>query len=123
MQFRILDLFCGAGGFSCGLDKNENFKTVLGLDFDQNAINTFNKNIQGAVGICGDITKESVKEEIIKKAKENKVNMIVGGPPCQGFSLKGKQMGMDDPRNFLFMEYYNIVKEIMPEVVCVMIFL
>ena len=42
--------------------------------------------------------------------------MIVGGPPCQGFSLKGKNLGMDDPRNFLFLEYFALVKEIKPEV-------
>lgn len=46
MKFKILDLFCGAGVFSYGVDKNKNFQTVLGLDFDQNVINTFNKNIK-----------------------------------------------------------------------------
>lgn len=116
MEFRILDLFCGAGGFSHGIDKNKNFTTVLGLDFDQNAINTFLKNIKTAQGIVGDITEESVRTEVIEKAKELGVNMIIGGPPCQGFSLKGKQLGLDDPRNFLFLEYVKIVEELRPEV-------
>lgn len=116
MEFKILDLFCGAGGFSYGLDKNKNFKTVLGLDYDTNAINTFNKNIEGAVGIVGDITDEKVKKHIVEKSKKLGVNMIIGGPPCQGFSLKGKQLGLDDPRNFLFLEYIKIVSEIKPEV-------
>lgn len=116
MEFRILDLFCGAGGFSYGIDKNKNFRTVLGLDFDQNAINTFNKNVNGALGIVGDITNEETKLNIISKARELGVNMIIGGPPCQGFSLKGKQLGLDDPRNFLFLEYVKIVEELKPEV-------
>lgn len=116
MEFRILDLFCGAGGFSHGIDKHKNFKTVLGLDFDKNAINTFNKNIKTAEGIYGDITVAKVKTGIISLAKELKVNMIIGGPPCQGFSLKGKQLGLKDPRNFLFLEYIDVVKEVKPEV-------
>jgi len=116
MKFKILDLFCGAGGFSYGIDKNENFTTVLGLDFDRNAINTFNLNIPTAEGIVGDITDLNIKNKVIRKAKELGVNMIIGGPPCQGFSLKGKQLGLDDPRNFLFLEYLKIVDEIRPEV-------
>lgn len=116
MKFKVLDLFCGAGGFSYGIDKNDNFKTVLGLDFDQNAINTFNSNIKNAIGVCGDITNKTIKENIIKEAKRLGVNMIIGGPPCQGFSLKGKQLGLEDPRNFLFLEYINILKEIQPEI-------
>ena len=116
MEFRVLDLFCGAGGFSYGLDKHVNIKTVLGLDFDANAINTFNKNIKGALGIVGDITDDNTKTDIIKRAKELGVNMVVGGPPCQGFSLKGKQLGLDDPRNFLFLEFVRIVEELKPEV-------
>lgn len=116
MKFKILDLFSGAGGFSCGMDKNKNFETVLGLDFDKNAIETFNNNIKGAYGIVGDITDQEVKKLIIKESKLLGVNMIIGGPPCQGFSLKGKQLGLEDPRNFLFREYIEIVSEIKPEV-------
>ena len=116
MEFRILDLFCGAGGFSYGIDKNKEFRTVLGLDFDDNAIATFNKNIKGAKGIVGDITSDDVKKNIIQEARKLGVNMVIGGPPCQGFSLKGKQLGLDDPRNFLFLEYVKIVEELRPEV-------
>jgi len=116
MQFNILDLFSGAGGFSLGLDKNRNMKTVVAVDFDKYATETFEKNFKDAHVITGDLTKENVKREIIQVSKERKVNMIVGGPPCQGFSLKGKNLGFDDPRNFLFLEYFALVKEIRPEV-------
>jgi len=116
MKFIILDLFCGAGGFSYGIDKNKEFQTVLGLDFDENAINTFNHNIKGATGIVGDITDNKVKNKIVEEAKKLGVNMVIGGPPCQGFSLKGKQLGIDDPRNFLFLEYVKIVEQLRPEV-------
>lgn len=116
MQFNVLDLFSGAGGFSAGLDKNKNIKTVMAVDFDKYATETFQKNFKDAYVITGDLTDSNVKNEIIKVAKERKVNMIVGGPPCQGFSLKGKNLGFDDPRNFLFLEYFALVKEIKPEV-------
>ena len=116
MKFKILDLFCGAGGFSCGLDMLENFQTVIGLDFDKNAANTFFKNFPDAISICGDITDNKTKRMVIDKARELGVNMIIGGPPCQGFSLKGKNLGLDDPRNFLFLEYVKIVRSVKPEV-------
>lgn len=116
MKFRILDLFSGAGGFSFGIDKVNNFQTVLGLDIDKNAIETFNYNIKGAEGIVGDITEIETQKKLIEKAKNLNVNMIIGGPPCQGFSLKGKLKGLEDPRNFLFLEFIKIVEEIKPEV-------
>ena len=115
-EFRALDLFCGAGGLSWGLHKNKNFKTVVALDFDENAANTFKKNMPEVDVIVGDITDSAVKEKIIASAKKENVNMIAGGPPCQGYSMKGKKLGLADPRNFLFREYLNIVKEIRPEV-------
>lgn len=116
MNFNVLDLFCGAGGFSLGLDNVPNIKTVEAVDFDKYATETFQKNFKDAYVITGDITDQNIKKEIISVAKKRKVNMIVGGPPCQGFSLKGKNLGLDDPRNFLFLEYYDLVKEIRPEV-------
>lgn len=116
MQFNVLDLFAGAGGFSAGLDKIKNMKTVVAVDFDKYATETFQKNFKDAYVITGDLTDQKIKDKIIKVSKDKKVNMIVGGPPCQGFSLKGKNLGFDDPRNFLFLEYFALVKAIKPEV-------
>ena len=116
MKFRVLDLFCGAGGFSAGLEQVKNFSTEVGLDFDKYAIETFSKNSPNAISICGDILDQDTKNQVIDSCRKRKVNMIVGGPPCQGFSLKGKNLGLDDSRNFLFKEYLNIVKELQPEV-------
>lgn len=116
MEFRILDLFCGAGGFSYGMHQNRNFATKVALDFDEQASNTFKKNMPETVVITGDITDDIVKKKIIEASEKFQVNMIIGGPPCQGFSLKGKKLGLDDERNFLFKEYLKIVEEIKPEV-------
>lgn len=116
MEFRVLDLFCGAGGFSYGLGSLPEFKTVVGVDFDKNVLETFEKNIKGTIVINGDLTDTDTKELIVKKSKELKVNMIIGDPPCRGFSLKGKSLGLNDPKNVLFKEYVKIVKEVNPEV-------
>ena len=115
-KFIILDLFSGAGGFSYGMEKNKHFKTAIALDINEIALKTFKHNMPATTTIVGDITDEEIKKKIIKLSKEKNVNMIIGGPPCQGFSLKGKKLGLNDPRNFLFNEYLNIVEAIRPEV-------
>lgn len=115
-EFNILDLFSGAGGFSYGMEKNPHFKTKVALDFNEKALITFKKNMPETETVVGDITDKEIKVKIIELSKKEAVNMIIGGPPCQGFSLKGKKLGLDDPRNYLFNEYLNIVQEIQPEV-------
>lgn len=116
MEFKILDLFCGAGGFSYGMHKNPHFRTEVAIDFDEKAAETFKKNMPDANVLVGDLTDSAVKEKVITLSKAAGVNMIIGGPPCQGYSMKGKKLGLKDPRNFLFREYLNIVKELQPEV-------
>lgn len=114
-MYKILDLFCGAGGFSYGLEQNKLFKTLIGLDIEKSAVETFEHNFPEAVGVCADITDKKTKENLIKLANKLEINMIIGGPPCQGFSLKGKNLGLKDPRNFLFLEYLELVEALKPE--------
>ena len=116
MKFKILDLFCGAGGFSYGFSRNKKFEIILANDINKNALETYKKNHMNSQIISGDITKKKIKDEIVKMAKQKKINMVIGGPPCQGFSLKGKREGLNDPRNFLFKEFVEIVRRIKPEV-------
>ena len=63
---RVLDLFCGAGGFSYGMHKNKNFETVVAVDFNSAATETFKKNMTNACVITGDITDVNVKKEVIE---------------------------------------------------------
>lgn len=116
VNFRILDLFSGAGGFSYGIEKNPHFKTLLALDSNENALKTFKYNLPDSEVVVGDITDSAIKKSIVEKAKKYNINMIIGGPPCQGFSLKGKKLGLEDARNYLFKEYLTIVEKIQPEV-------
>jgi DNA (cytosine-5)-methyltransferase 1/site-specific DNA-methyltransferase (adenine-specific) len=98
------------------MEQNPHFKTVVSLDNDSHAGETFKKNMPSCNVFIGDITDNTTKQEIITKSIEQGVNMIIGGPPCQGYSNKGKKLGLSDPRNFLFREYLSFVQEIQPEV-------
>ena len=90
-------MWCGR----CHTDyKNPNFETKVALDINEKLAQTFKANMPDTKVIIGDIRELSVKEEIIELSKQNDINMVVGGPPCQGFSLKGKKLGLEDPRNF-----------------------
>ncbi|WP_202820554.1 MULTISPECIES: DNA (cytosine-5-)-methyltransferase [Glaesserella] len=116
MNFKILDLFAGAGGISCGLEQIDGFQTVIANDFNHDALNTFKHNHPNAITILGDISDPTTKEAIIHQAELLGVNMIVGGPPCQGFSNKGKKLGLADQRNFLFLEYIDVVQRLKPAI-------
>lgn len=115
-EFRVLDLFCGAGGMSYGLHHNSHFKTVVALDINEKLSITLKNNMPSVNLVIGDIKDSQIKEKIISLSQELGVNMIVGGPPCQGYSMKGKKLGLEDPRNFLFLEYLSLVDRLKPEV-------
>lgn len=112
-RFTVLDLFCGAGGLSTGFIA-EDFDVVLGIDNNKKAISTFSKNHPKSKVICGDMREISGKE-ILKETRLKTIDVIVGGPPCQGFSMAGKRQP-NDPRNSLFREYLRIVRELKPKV-------
>ena len=107
----FIDVFSGAGGLSCGLEM-AGHKCLLGVDFDQHAINTFAKNHKHAQTYCGDITKLSTK--MLKELTAGqKIHAVVGGPPCQGFSTAGAG-NPKDSRNKLFLEFVRVVKVTKP---------
>jgi DNA (cytosine-5)-methyltransferase 1 len=106
-----VDLFCGAGGLSEGL-RQAGFETRVGVDFDPNAIATFQLNHPEAETILGDIALVT-GEQLKRLAGTDGIDLIAGGPSCQGFSTHGKRM-QDDPRNFLFKHFVRLVKEVRP---------
>lgn len=115
-KFRVLDLFCGAGGLSLGF-KNAGFEIVGGIDFNQDAINTHHKNFPNSKSICCDI--KTFDNSKIKKEFEN-IDVIVGGPPCQGFSNANMwQKDLEDERNKLFFEYIRFVEVLLPKIVLI----
>ena len=85
----VIDLFCGAGGFSRGFEE-AGFEVVLAIDSWKDAIETFNINHHRPVGVTKNIY-DFTNEEIKEFSKKNNVVGIIGGPPCQGFSMVGKR--------------------------------
>ncbi|MFG1481474.1 DNA cytosine methyltransferase [Halobacteriovorax sp. HFRX-2_2] len=110
-ELNTLDLFSGCGGFSYGFEQ-AGFNVVLGLDYEPNAIKTFSLNHPRAKGVCADIT-EVCPKDLLKQAN-SKIDVVIGGPPCQGFSLTGTR-DPNDKRNQLYKYYVDIVKQAKPK--------
>jgi DNA (cytosine-5)-methyltransferase 1 len=111
-----IDLFAGAGGMSAGFGM-ENFELLGALEIEKNYFETFKKNHSEANQdflITDDITKNEVKNKIKSIANTQKVGLVVGGPPCQGFSYAGWR-NPEDTRNQLFKDFFEIVRDIRPE--------
>ena len=104
---KIIDLFCGAGGFSLGFER-EGFVSILAIDKWNDAVLTYNHNRTEKVALNIDI--HDYTDEMIKKLiGDNGVCGVIGGPPCQGFSMVGKRETGDE-RNSLYLEYVRFVK-------------
>ena len=112
---KVLDLFCGSGGLSLGFAW-AGYKIVAANDNFKAACATYRQNHTTATTLIeGDITDPEVKKELVRISRKGKVDIIVGGPPCQGFSYAGKRL-IDDPRNFLYKEFVHMVAQIKPKV-------
>ena len=112
-KYNVLDLFCGAGGLSYGFEK-AGFDILLGIDFDRKALETYQLNHKESKIICGDITEVVYEKDIKPLIGDKNIDVIIGGPPCQGMSLSGFRK-LDDPRNRLYLSYIRLVEEIRPK--------
>lgn len=113
-SLKYIDLFSGAGGFSLGFDK-KGFKNVFSVDIEPSFCETYNYNFPEHNLIQKDICE--VTDSELKYLKEyDKIDVVIGGPPCQGFSIAGNigRKFIDDPRNKLFKEFVRVVKVIEP---------
>jgi Alw26I/Eco31I/Esp3I family type II restriction m6 adenine DNA methyltransferase len=110
---RVIDLFCGAGGLSHGF-REAGCKIMLGLDNFADALSTYHRNTPEAEIIDGDITEEEIKESLYGRVGGLSAEIIVGGPPCQGYSHAGWRI-IDDPRNLLFKEFVQILEKKQPQ--------
>ena len=111
-KFYMIDLFCGAGGMSKGFESS-GFECLLGIDNNEYAVKTFERNHRKAIGMCGDI-RGIPSYEINRIIKDRKISLICGGPPCQGFSTVGTNDPKDN-RNHLFLEFVRIVRDLNPD--------
>lgn len=111
-----LDLFSGVGGISLGMEM-AGIRSGVAVDLDPHAIDTFNRNFgaSGAVGLTGDLEDASTFSRIMEVARARGVNVVCGGPPCQGFSQVGNHRDLEnDPRNRLYRCFVRAVQELKP---------
>ncbi len=115
-EYRVIDCFCGAGGLSLGFEQ-AGFKVEYAFDIDEASIETYKKNPEHHHGpaFVRDIykvSKASIEEDLGHELGE--IDVVIGGPPCQGFSVQRR--GEDiDPRNQLVLEYVRLLKDIKPK--------
>jgi site-specific DNA-cytosine methylase len=109
----ILDLFAGCGGLSCGLEQ-AGFAVVAGNDIAEWAAESHRANHSRSRFFLGSITDPALRSEIIEYAKAKQVEVVVGGPPCQAYSLAGKR-DVDDARGHLFEDYVAVVSAVKPK--------
>lgn len=118
-KIRFIDLFCGCGGLSLGFEQ-AGFIPVAGIDFKKSAIKTYREHFKNSKAICVDISsmdEEQIKEEL---GGLPNIDIIIGGPPCQGFSNANKNyVESDDSRNKLFFEFVKFVDLASPQVVVI----
>lgn len=106
----MIALFSGAGGMDLGF-KNSNFNILWACDFNKDAVNTYRNNIGNHIDLV-DITKVDSKEI---PGTPNEVDVVIGGFPCQGFSIANTNRSMDDKRNFLYQEMLRIIIDKKPK--------
>jgi DNA (cytosine-5)-methyltransferase 1 len=113
-ELTAIDLFCGAGGLSEGF-RQAGFHVLAGQDYDEQAGATFAATHHEARFVGGPI-ENVTPQQLLKAAgvKPGEIDVIVGGPPCQGYSVYNHQRGESDPRASLFKQYLRIVEGIKP---------
>lgn len=109
-DLKVLDLFCGCGGLSKGLVE-AGFDVIAGIDHWQRAIDSYSQNFDH-LALCKDLTK--FPPENFSEYYDGEIDILVGGPPCQGFSIAGRR-DRTDPRNSLFMEYVKYLDYYQPK--------
>lgn len=111
MKPKVIDLFAGVGGLSLGFEK-AGFDVVLANEYDSSIATAYQYNHKDTKMIVGDITSIDLNETFGKYV--GKIDVIIGGPPCQGFSQKGQRKTINDERNFLFKYYVKVVDLVKP---------
>lgn len=114
-KLTYIDLFSGAGGLSLGFDE-AGFENVLAVEYDKNIAKTYTNNFPTHNMLVGDI-KDISNEKFSSILDGTEVDVVIGGPPCQGFSMAGKigRTFVDDPRNKLFKEFVRVVDLVSPK--------
>lgn len=113
-QNKVISLFSGAGGLDVGFHQ-AGFETAVLVEMDSSCCQTLRTNLPNVPVIEGDICSIPTSQ-ILETAKLEplEADLVIGGPPCQSFSLAGKRMGFNDPRGRLVLEFVRVVRESLP---------
>lgn len=111
MTKKVIDLFSGIGGLSQGF-RDEGFDIVIANEIDPEIAESYRKNHKNTIMINEDIQNLNISDVF---ANYKGIDVVIGGPPCQGFSQKGSRKILDDPRNFLFRNFFNVVQFVKPK--------
>lgn len=111
-NYNVLDLFCGCGGMSLGFEKAD-YDVLLGIDIWKDALATYAYNHKNSMTLCADLSSLN-PIDVSKKIGDKKIDVIIGGPPCQGFSVAGKRI-IDDDRNKLYKSFVRMVAYFTPK--------
>lgn len=116
-KYKAIDLFAGCGGLSSGFIKG-GFQIISAVEIDNQIAATLQNNHPGTLVFQKDIGEVASKDLL---SDHSNVDVIAGGPPCQGFSMSGKRIRdngkfLNDPRNYLFREFFRVVKDLQPKV-------
>ena len=112
---KVLDTFAGAGGFSLGFDMTGLYEVIGAIEIDKWAAETFKFNHPNATTLVGNI--QDFTEDVLLETFKDKPDIILGGPPCQGFSIANKKAGdTSDPRNSLFKDFVRLGKVFSPQI-------
>jgi len=115
MTRKLISLFSGAGGMDIGFHL-AGFETAVAVEQDPSCCNTLRLNLPNTPVLEGDITAISTQEILaVANVKPLEIDLVIGGPPCQSFSLAGKRSGLEDPRGKLVFEFLRVVKESLPK--------
>jgi DNA (cytosine-5)-methyltransferase 1 len=115
MPLRTIDLFCGAGGITEGF-RQAGYISLYGNDVMPEAIETFKLNHPEAIADCRSIENVDPFEIMMRLGlKPGELDVLVGGPPCQGFSINAPERFLNDPRNALFRHYERFLEEFQPK--------
>jgi len=113
---KVIDLFAGAGGISVGL-KNAGYNIVLANEIDKDFAKTYKRNHVASEVVCDDV---EIFVKNLNKYKNEQIDLIVGGTPCQGFSMAGARIRknqniLKDSRNYLFRNYFEVIQYFEPK--------
>lgn len=111
MKHSVIDLFSGVGGLSLGF-RMADYDVLLANEIDASIAEAYTKNHPETKMINADITSLDISSVFGEYV--NKIDVVIGGPPCQGFSQKGQRKTINDPRNFLFRYFFEVVKYVRP---------